>query len=81
MTEPKFSQILAKAVPSLSASWVRSPVPRVVTPFLMAAKTGLCCTISRDTLRGRSAVSTTRRTKRSQPGRRSASAVMSTRRT
>ena len=48
---------------------------------LIAAKTGLSWIISRETFSGRSAESTTRRTKRSQPGTRSQSWVIRTRRT
>ena len=81
MTAPKFSQTLANFSGSLSANLPSSWAMRFVTPFRIAAKTSLFWMSSRDTLSGRSAESTTSRTKRSHPGRRSAFSVMSTRRT
>ena len=81
MTAPKCSQTLANFSGSLSASLPSSCTTRLVTPLRIAANTALSWIISRDTLSGRSALSTTRRTKRSQPGSRSASSVISTRRT
>ena len=81
MTAPKFSQTLANFSGSLSASLVSSCTIRLVTPLRIALKTALSWIISRETLSGRSALSTTRRTKRSQPGSRSVSWLISTRRT
>ncbi len=54
---------------------------RLVTALRMRARTGVACSISRDTLSGRSSVSTTPCTKRSHGGNSLASSVMNIRRT
>ena len=81
MTPPKFSQTWSNLSLSASANLVSSWTMRFATPFLIAAKTALSWIISRETFSGRSAESTTRRTKRSQFGTISASDEISTRRT
>src|SRR5581483_7274053 len=56
---PKFSQTLANFSGSASASLVSSCTMRLVTPLRIAVKTALSWIISRETLSGRSALSTT----------------------
>ena len=67
---------------AFSAFFFSSPSTRLVRPARIFASTGLCCSISRLMLSGRSSLSTTPFRKRSQAGTRSlASSVMKTRRT
>ena len=82
-TGPKFSKNFwySSAFSAFLERLDSSLMTRVVTARRILASAGVDCSISRETLSGRSSVSTTPWTKRSQFGNRSASSVMNMRRT